>query len=599
MKIDFKLLPMKGHFFLFNAGIAPFVPFIPTLAKELGFSSFIVGIVYAFLPIMGMIAKPSMGALADRFHCQKILFLLFICIVIVFSFLIPFVPSLPSDSKANIHCDLDSVVQICSENLNDPCYAERIAASGTENSTIKCKMSCKADESFLKAVCSSWNQTQYCGSSNRQPKSQLLSIAAKKEGINNNSSSETTFVTMAPQTLNFNSYISPKHTNQIGKCIYIRLKEVEFLPNHFVTPYCNSLQEAPCDMTCESVEISEISVNPKVKDNEVIYLYQFWLFVIFLVISWVSQSVVVCIGDSICFELLGDHPSKYGNQRLWGSVGWGLFSFIAGVIVDKFSEGQQKKNYMPAFVLMLIILVLDVIVSSRIKYKQSRSSPSILRDMGRLLSEVKILVFLVWCVCVGMCTAMVWNFLLWYLEDLASLHGCGTKAWIKTLEGLAMGIQCFGGELPFFFLSGWILKKIGHINAMTIVLLTLGTRFVLYSFLVNPWWCLPIELLNGPTFGLMYATMTSYASIVAPPGTESTTQGLVGAVFEGIGVSLGSFIGGTLINTYSGSKTFLMFGLAALLCALIHALVQYFVGRRVTVLNIQERAGSIKANTDG
>ena len=47
---------------------------------------------------------------------------------------------------------------------------------------------------------------------------------------------------------------------------------------------------------------------------------------------------------------------------------------------------------------------------------------------------------------------------------------------------------------------------------------------------------LPIELLNGLTFGMAYASMASYASIVAPPGTEATTQGLVGAVFEGLGI---------------------------------------------------------------
>lgn len=96
--------------------------------------------------------------------------------------------------------------------------------------------------------------------------------------------------------------------------------------------------------------------------------------------------------------------------------------------------------------------------------------------------------------------------------------------WIKTLQGLAMGIQCFGGELPFFFLSGWILKKIGHIHAMSLVLSGFGLRFLLYSALTNPWWVLPIELLNGVTFGIFYSTMASYASIVAPPGTEATLQ---------------------------------------------------------------------------
>lgn len=101
---------------------------------------------------------------------------------------------------------------------------------------------------------------------------------------------------------------------------------------------------------------------------------------------------------------------------------------------------------------------------------------------------------------------------------------CNQTTWMKTLQGLAMGIQCFGGELPFFFISGRLLKKIGHIHAMSLVLIGFGVRFLLYSVLSNPWWVLPIELLNGVTFGLFYSTMTSYASIVAPTGTEATLQ---------------------------------------------------------------------------
>lgn len=92
---------------------------------------------------------------------------------------------------------------------------------------------------------------------------------------------------------------------QIGKCIYIRLQNVEFQSNVMVIPYCDSLQEANCEMSCDNAVISEISLNPKLKDSEIFNLYQFWMFAIFLVLSWVGQAVIVSIGDTICFELLG------------------------------------------------------------------------------------------------------------------------------------------------------------------------------------------------------------------------------------------------------------------------------------------------------
>jgi hypothetical protein len=47
-----------------------------------------------------------------------------------------------------------------------------------------------------------------------------------------------------------------------------------------------------------------------------------------------------------------------------------------------------------------------------------------------------------------------------YFEDCDS-DGQGA-AWITLLLGLNMGIQCFIGEVPMFFLSGWLLKTLGR-----------------------------------------------------------------------------------------------------------------------------------------
>lgn len=59
---------------------------------------------------------------------------------------------------------------------------------------------------------------------------------------------------------------------------------------------------------------------------------------------------------------------------------------------------------------------------------------------------------------------------------------------------------------------------------MSLVLFAFGVRFILYSFLTNAWWVLPIEMLQGVTFGMFYPTMASYANAVSPPGTETTVQ---------------------------------------------------------------------------
>lgn len=205
-----------------------------------------------------------------------------------------------------------------------------------------------------------------------------------------------------------------------------------------------------------------------------------------------------------------------------------------------------------------------------------------MKDIGSLLRSPSICVFLTVCVAVGIGTALIWNFLFWHLEELADAnasHCLAAKQWMKTLQGLAMGVQCFGGELPFFFYSGALLQRIGHTHAMSLVLLTMSVRFLLYSVLSNPWWVLPIELCQGVTYGIFYSTMASYASKVAPPGMASTVQGLVGALHEGIGIASGSLIGGVLMAKLGGSMTFRWYGGVGLVLCAVHVLAQIAIER--------------------
>lgn len=205
-----------------------------------------------------------------------------------------------------------------------------------------------------------------------------------------------------------------------------------------------------------------------------------------------------------------------------------------------------------------------------------------LNELGSLMRTPAICVFLGVCVAVGMGTALIWNFLFWHLEELADAEKdqcSGAKEWMKTLQGLAMGVQCFGGELPFFFYSGALLKRIGHTHAMSLVLLTMSVRFLLYSVLANPWWVLPVELCQGITYGIFYSTMASYASKVAPPGMGSTVQGLVGAVHEGIGIAAGSLIGGFLMDRLGGTLTFRWYGAVGLVLCGLHVLAQSLMER--------------------
>lgn len=553
-KVNKELLPLKAYYFLFNAGMAPVVPFMPTFARQLGFSATVVGSIYTVLPIAGMLMKPIFGAIADRFQRQKMLFMLFQLLTVVSFFCILFIPAIPQHSTVTFNCnDGAADLKYCKDEIlkADVCLADIIEGSDA-NSTLRCKLDCVMDKRLWDIVCENWNITTSC------PKSRSGNLV-------------------------FETFIRTNQMEIAGNCFLFNVKHGSFPDNENAPLYCphaknESLFSTSCEANCDNPTVTELITESKIPNNEIWGLYQFWLLFLFLLLSWSGMAVVVSVGDAICFEMLGDKPHLYGNQRLWGAVGWGIFSVMAGLLVDAFSKGASVKNYSVAFYMMAVFFILGLFVSKKLKYTQSKMSTSIIKDVRNVFTSVRVVIFFLWCIAVGMCTAMIWNFLFWHLEDLAAQQDdCDSMLSMKTLQGLVSGIQCFGGELPFFFLSGWILKKIGHIHAMSLVLLGFGVRFLLYSVLVDPWWVLPIEFMNGITFGIFYSTMTSYASIVAPPGTEATIQGLVGAIFEGVGVSSGSFLAGHLVEKYGGSQTFRYFGISALVLFLIHIAVQRFL----------------------
>lgn len=115
------------------------------------------------------------------------------------------------------------------------------------------------------------------------------------------------------------------------------------------------------------------------------------------------------------------------------------------------------------------------------------------------------------------------------MEDLVlDTRYAGRRDWLKTLQGLSQGIQCFGGEIPFFFWSGWIIKRAGgHVNCMALTLGVTAIRIYLYTVIWDPVWIVVIELLNGVSFALGIAVKMSYAKAMSPPDATYTIISLL------------------------------------------------------------------------
>ncbi|XP_046815965.1 major facilitator superfamily domain-containing protein 6 isoform X1 [Vespa crabro] len=536
--IDKNLFFIKAHYFLFNAATGPVVPFLPTIAKQLGFSGTLVGTIFTILPISGLIAKPLFGGLADKFNLSKTFFLIFQVLLTISLFSIHFIPQFRTSANITLTCDGDLFLEVCSKKgFSDEAMQGVITTEETTDNPT-CQLFCKASQRAYEELCL-WNPL-YCTKNN------------------SNISLNETFDFIA--TINMYKDLPEKN------CTNLRVSNVTFSYGNIHRPACKKLLKTSCIASCQHPALNELlheSDNYDISPTD--FTYQFHFFLWTTIVSWICMAVVVSIADSICFNLLGNERRKdYGKQKMWGSIGFGIFGISAGYLVDIFSEGQFQKDYTCIFFMMLVFMILDIIMSARLKKKNPECSeePSMLRELLTVTKEPNIWIFGWWCIGAGMCTGVIWNFLLWHTENVATFTQ--TK-WIKTLQGLLIGTQCFLAEMPFNFLSGSILKKFGHINIMSLVLLIYSIRFMTYSLISNPWLFLPLEILHGPSYGLCWPTMVSYGDKVTPPGTQSTIQGFIGSIFEGIGVSSGTLLCGWIMDVYGGVEAFRIFSVGALI----------------------------------
>ncbi|XP_063608219.1 major facilitator superfamily domain-containing protein 6-like [Penaeus indicus] len=553
MKINMKLLPMKAHYFLMFAGTAPVLPFLPVYARQQGISPAGIGLIYTILPFVGLFAKAASGALADLLRIHRGVFLSAIAVCTLGFFSVYFTPPIPQTpnkvpAKVTLDCSSPSTyIKFCSS--KEKCRQNDFINGIKDNYTTTCKVDCAGDDTeTIKSVCTAWNLSSSCEDSE----------------------------------LNFTATTNLFHNEQVHPCTFFPIANITAGGMELADPTCPDLTSLNCTLVCNdgrfmSYMEAPLTVPPTTY-QELLSYHQFWLYLLCVIIAWSGLGISVVMSDTVCFQLLGEKANKYGEQRLFGSLGWGTLVVITGLLIDYASQGQVQKDYTSAFVLSLAVLFVDLVAATRLQIEGNEKKSWTAGAMARLICEPQIVLFVVCCVVVGISTGILWTFLLMLVEDIAFEWDCHFQA-MKLLQGLIMGVQCFGGELPFFFISGWFIKKLGHVHAMSLVIGMFGIRYILYYTIVNPWVFLPIELLNGFTFGIFYATMTSYASQVAPSGTEATMQGIVGAAFEGIGIAVGGFVGGSLFFTVGGSRTFLYTGIFNLLFAVLHIILQILLKR--------------------
>lgn len=289
--------------------------------------------------------------------------------------------------------------------------------------------------------------------------------------------------------------------------------------------------------------------------------------------------------DAAVLDVLGTaHQGKYGSIRLYTALSWGLGAVLMGYITDRYGFVWNFCLYGGMMVGMMLLIALYLPARSHkeqalYEQRQQGNHPAeepvlLLPEQGgeesplstdahnssslapprranadwaelkQAMLRLPVVVWITQVVVIGTGMALVDSFLFVYLQnDLhASTRLCGWTVGVTVLL-----------ELPLFYYSERLLKRMGHDGLMTTSMMAYAVRAAGYTYLTpsTVHWVLLLEILHGVTFAGMWMAAVDFAATVAPPAWTTTVQTVLSASFGCLGPALGSAVGGWILERHT------------------------------------------------
>lgn len=298
------------------------------------------------------------------------------------------------------------------------------------------------------------------------------------------------------------------------------------------------------------------------------------LFIVILV-SNVISSPSLALADTVTVQTLRPNVHLYGHQRLWGSVGWGIASFLVGALVtlshhcpNPFTKPSEV-NYTPCFYTFGALMLLALLTSTRFKFTYGSEDTKQAKDVRIIDSfkqsiNMKYIMFLFTAFYFGILNAFMKTFLFWHLKDLG-----GTQL----LFSIIAAVNCIA-EVSVYLISDRIITCMGHTRVIHLAAVGFTMRCLWYSFLSNPWFVLPLEFMPGITNALAWVAMLSYVNDMSTSDNATTHQGILYGFYRGLGYGCGEVLGGVMINFLGSGNAFKVFALGAVVVLLGNVFVE-------------------------
>ena len=244
--------------------------------------------------------------------------------------------------------------------------------------------------------------------------------------------------------------------------------------------------------------------------------------------------------------------TSYGEQRVYGAIGYGLGPVVAGLLVDQIHEPSMSE-YTPIFYMFLLFMICCMI-SIFFQFSQptkkienicsdKTAEPKHWKLVCTVTCQPKAIFFLISVILMGIANAIGSYFFYLFLKDEFNAS--------KYVMGMSTFAEC-SSELLIFRFASRIIDWVGGVDhAIGISFVAYFARFLLTSYITNIWLLVVVEMSHGIGFALFWSAANEIVHSLGQKEISNTIFGIMHASLD-TGRLLANLFSGYIYTVYGG-----------------------------------------------
>jgi predicted MFS family arabinose efflux permease len=232
--------------------------------------------------------------------------------------------------------------------------------------------------------------------------------------------------------------------------------------------------------------------------------------------------------DALSLTFIKTNPSfSYGSLRIAGAAGWACTGIIVGQFIGIMS---MQVIFASSAISMLLTFIFAFVLHVDKEKDAFTEKLSIRKDIAEIAKNNRLLTLLLCVFLVYAASTPIYYFYSIYLKQNGA-----TPSFV----GFALSWQGLC-ELPFFYFSARIMNRLGIRVTLIVAVFATALRLLLYNLVHNPYYVLPIELLQGVGWSLFWAASVEMVNGLVREELRATGQSLLTGAMLGAGAIAGN-----------------------------------------------------------